>query len=71
MSRLESEDLYIANIKLITASEGLLASAGRMTNWGEILELGELIKRFFLRAIKNNYLSGAPGSGSKACHCGT
>jgi len=37
MSRLESEDLYIANIKLITASECLLASAGRMTNWGEIL----------------------------------
>jgi hypothetical protein len=37
MSRLDNEDLYIANIKLITAFEGLLPSAGRMTNWGEIL----------------------------------
>ncbi len=33
----KSEYLYIANIKLITASKGLLASAGRMNNWEEIL----------------------------------
>jgi hypothetical protein len=37
MSTGESEYLYIANIKLITAGEGVLASAGRMNNWGEIL----------------------------------
>lgn len=34
MSSGESEYLDIANTKLITAGKGLLASAGRMNNWG-------------------------------------